>query len=662
MRLRDWPLFLKILSLFAFVLGGFVLFISFYYLPYLRQTLLEEKKAGSRVMVDLALSAVSPFIQGDKAGQMDSAEARRQALEILGDLHYGDGEYFFVMNTDGVILSHPDPSLRNRNMLGTTDEAGKPFFQEMIDGARIRGSGTVDYLWPKPGETEALPKITAYRFIPEWGWIVATGVWVHDIDRHADRLASHVWWLTGLGSAGMALVTFLFSYAITRPMRKFLAQSKTLVSGDLTVRIDTRRRDETGRMIQAIGAVVGRLTNVIDRVIPVAVRIDDSIGVLKTAVDRTVAGTEQQAERAGQISAAAEEMTHTVSELARTSSASATLSREAMQTALSGRQYAAQASSGVGKVNEAAQVLADRVEQMSRSTKKISEVVGLIRGIAEQTNLIALNASIEASRAGHTGSRFSVIAEEVRKLARSTGEATGDVAGIVQSLQGDMAEIREAVATVQEDLGAASGAIHSADSTLDRIVGNFKDVDQNISQIASAIEEFSITSNDVAQNIAETMNISGDIEQMARKVKEEFNRLVDVAEELRGTTMGIRTEATERMILDLARTDHRLFIDRIDSCLKGENDLKPEDIADHTQCRFGQWYFREGKEKCGHLPVFKELDAPHTLVHRYGREAVTLYRSGKVDEAKAVYAQAEQQSQAIIELLEKLKPVYQTEC
>jgi methyl-accepting chemotaxis protein len=662
MRLRDWPLFLKILSLFILVLGGFVVFISAYYLPFFRDTLLEEKKGGSQLMVDLAVSAAGAYLKSEKSGDLTTTEARQQALRTLDALTYGEGEYFFVMDLNGVILSHPDEGLRNRNMTGTKDTSGKAFFQEMVDGAKKDGSGTVDYMWPKPGETKPVHKITAYRVIPEWGWIVATGVWVEDVDRLASQLATRVWLSTGIGAAGMALVVFLFTFVITRPIQKFLKQSKTLVAGDLTVDIKTERRDETGQMIHAVGAVVGKLTGVIDRVIPVAVRIDDSIGVLKTAVDRTVAGTEKQADRAGQISAAAEEMTQTVSDLARTSSSSASLSREAMQTALTGRQYAEQASTGVGKVNEAAGILVERIEQMNRSAKEISEVVGLIRGIAEQTNLIALNASIEASRAGHAGSRFSVIAEEVRKLARNAGDATGDVSRIVQSLQGDMSEIRQSVAAVNENLGSASGAIHSADSTLDRIVGNFKDVDHNISQIASAIEELSITSNDVAQNIAETMNISGDIEQMARKVKDEFNHLVEVAEDLRGSTVGIKTKVTESMILDLARTDHRLFIDKIEACMRGENDLQPEGITDHTQCRFGKWYFSDGQKKCGHLPVFKEIDTPHSLVHKYGREAVALYRSGRLEEARSVYIQAEDQSQEIIGLLEKLKAVYQTEC
>jgi methyl-accepting chemotaxis protein len=662
MRLRDWPLFLKILSLFILILGGFVVFIRSYYLPFFRDTLLEEKKAGSQLMVDLAVSAAGAFLKAEKSGDLTPAEARKQALQMLEALTYGQGEYFFVMDLNGVILSHADKSLLNRNMTATKDASGKLFIQEIVDGAKRSGSGTVDYMWPKPGETRPAPKITTYRVIPEWGWIVATGVWVEDVDRLASQLTGRIWAFTAVGASGMSLLVFFFTFAITRPIQKFLKQSKAVVAGDLTINLGTARRDETGQLIHAVGAIVDKLTGVIDRVIPVAVRIDDSIAVLKTAVDRTVEGTQKQADRAGQISAAAEEMTQTVADLARTSAASAGLSRAAMQTALTGRQYADQASSDVGRVNEAAGILVERIEQMNRSTKEITEVVGLIRGIAEQTNLIALNASIEASRAGHAGGRFSVIAEEVRKLARNAGDATGDVARIVQSLQADMAEIRQAVTVVKENLDSASAAIHNSDSTLDRIVSNFKDVDQNIAQIASAIEELSITSRDVAQNIAETMNIAGDIEQMARRVKEEFNHLVEVAEDLRGSTVGIKTRATESLILDLARTDHRLFMNKIEACLRGENDLQPEGITDHTQCRFGKWYFSDGQKKCGHLPVFKQIDGPHSLVHRYGREAVALYRSGRIEEARKMFLQAEDQSQEIIGLLEKLKTAYRTEC
>ncbi|MBW7856717.1 MAG: cache domain-containing protein [Leptonema sp. (in: Bacteria)] len=660
-RFRDWPLFVKTILLSLIIIASFAFFISQYSLPFFRNILINEKRSSIEALVDVAVSSISLQLNREKLKELTFTEAQSEALKTISSLKYSNEEYFFVLDLNGAILWHPDEKLLHTNMESSKDVNGYAFIAAIIDGAKSQGHGSVDYFWPKPNTETPLLKITGYRLIPEWGWIIATGIWAEDIDDSVLSLSNTVWTYTIIGSLIAGVVVFIFSFFITLPIRSFLKKSRQLVDGDFTVSIETKRDDEIGKLIQSVVKIVNRLVSVVNQVIPVSVKIDESMVVLRSAVEHTVAGTEKQADRAGQISAASEEITQTVAEIARTATSSTTLSNEAMKTALAGRKYAELASSGVKQVNNAASILIDRIERMNQATRQIGEVVDLIRSVAEQTNLIALNASIEASRAGLAGSRFSVIAEEVRKLARNAGDATADVNRIVESVKSEMTEIREAMKAVDHNLESASGAIVSTDQTLDRIVGNFKEVDHNITQIAAAIEELSITSRDVAQNIAETMNISGDIKEMAQRVKTEFNRLVVVAEGLRESTGGIKTDVTQKMILDLAKTDHRLFIEKIDSCLSGESDLQPEDLANHRHCRFGKWYFSEGVEKCGHLQVFKDIDTPHNLVHKLGRDAVSLYRSGQKEQAIAAYMQAEDQSHNIISLIEELKKQYQTE-
>jgi methyl-accepting chemotaxis protein len=124
---------------------------------------------------------------------------------------------------------------------------------------------------------------------------------------------------------------------------------------------------------------------------------------------------------------------------------------------------------------------------------------------------------------------------------------------------------------------------------------------------------------------------------------------------LRNATAGFRTKGSELLILDLAKGDHRTWVNKIAACLKGDMKLDPLQLSDHTKCRLGKWYYGEGKQMCGTLPSFKALEADHEKIHSVGKDIVTAYNSGDIRRAESLFAEMEEVSRHITRYLDGIR-------
>lgn len=177
-------------------------------------------------------------------------------------------------------------------------------------------------------------------------------------------------------------------------------------------------------------------------------------------------------------------------------------------------------------------------------------------------------------------------------------------------------------------------------------------VRNQITQIATAFDEQSAASEEVAKNIEKTSAISKDMERMADDVMHQVNALTKILEKLRNSTAGFRTKGSELMILDVAKTDHRVFMGKIGACLKGDTSIDPSQLPGHHNCRFGKWYFGEGMQMCGNLPSFKALDEPHAKIHSMAKEAVSACNARDKAKAERIYKDMEDISDHVGSLLD----------
>ncbi|MGC2061588.1 MAG: methyl-accepting chemotaxis protein [Thermodesulfovibrionales bacterium] len=459
--------------------------------------------------------------------------------------------------------------------------------------------------------------------------------------------------------AVMLFVMGIVSFSL-RPLTKFMDELKEINSRYSVLEISPRDGDEVVRLETNVKNVISHFTAMVNKIMVASSRFLPIIDVLKDVIEKAAQGAQSQSAQATQIATAAEEMTQTITDIARNAATAAETSVWALDIASAGKQIADGSVDGVKEVHTATVELSKMMEELNRRVGEIGDIVTVIKDIADQTNLLALNAAIEAARAGEQGRGFSVVADEVRKLAERTIKATGEISSRVQVVQTESRQTATSMASATEKSTKTAEHIVNVGDSLFSILSEVQKVKDEITKIAVAVEEQSATTTEVAHNIESTSTIAHSIEEMAGKAKAEVQRLSEVADELRAITSGVRTKGGAIVMLELAKSDHRNFVAKISSCLQGEISLDPSTLPDHHTCRFGKWYDKAGSELCGNIH-FRTVVTPHEKIHLLSKQAVEAHNAGNSQRASQVYKEAVVVSREIVDLLDKIKADFSAE-
>jgi len=423
-----------------------------------------EKLEQVSKMIDVADSIIGGYQKLAREGQLSEAVAKQEALNRIIDILYGpDKDYIFIFNTEGLTLAHPSADLRGKNLMGLQDPNGVTLVRDMIEGSTRNGSTVVPYHWTRAGSDEPTPKISYARLNTEWQWVLATGVYVDDID------AMFMDSLLALGSTAfvilaiMLIVGVLIGQSIIRPINETASAMREISSGDgdLTVRLNTQGKDEITALTSHFNVFVTKIEDLVGD-------IKLSVGAINVAAGEIAAGnsdlsqrTEEQASSLEETASSLEELTSTVRQNADNARQANQLSQEASMVAAQGGERAKQVVATMGEI--------------TTSSNKIAEITSLIDSIAFQTNILALNAAVEAARAGEQGRGFAVVAGEVRTLAQRSAAAAK--------------EISELISESVETVGLGSKLVHETGETIQEIVSSVKRVTDLMGEISAASDE-----------------------------------------------------------------------------------------------------------------------------------------------------------------------------
>jgi methyl-accepting chemotaxis protein len=317
--------------------------------------------------------------------------------------------------------------------------------------------------------------------------------------------------------ACMIGASLFMSRSIVSPVKKTMAVVEEISKGDLTKRIDVRTNDEIGDMAGHFNVFVERLHATIEKVAEHSSLVASEAGTLESAAEQMASGIEQASTQVNSVAAASEEMSNTSNEVTRNCVMVARSSEKANNSAMAGAKIIQETILVMNRINKRVKESAGIIKQLGVRSQQIDEVIGLINDIADQTNLLALNAAIEAARAGEHGRGFAVVADEVRNLAERTSEATKEIGATIQAMQ---AETRSAVDSMEEGVTEVENGTREATRSKDAltdILSQIGTVTSEINQIAVATEQQTGTTNEIANNIQQFSSL---ILDMSRKVQE----------------------------------------------------------------------------------------------------------------------------------------------
>ncbi|MEW5745936.1 MAG: HAMP domain-containing methyl-accepting chemotaxis protein [Nitrospirota bacterium] len=347
------------------------------------------------------------------------------------------------------------------------------------------------------------------------------------------------------GTGGLlALFMLIMKRSIAKPLSDLTGKVNDMANGDLRTAIEYHSKDEIGVLSRDMNKMIQSFNTIINSILTGANNVVAIVDVLRSRAEKTAGSAKDQSGQASQIAAAAEEMSQTITDIAKNASAASETSSEAMQTAARGKEIADGAVSTVNKVYTSTVELAAVVEKLNSRAGEIGDIVTVIKDIADQTNLLALNAAIEAARAGEQGRGFAVVADEVRKLAERTIKATAEISDKIEAVQKESEQTAKSMGEASEGVAHITEYVREAGDSLNSIVGAVQKVRDQITQIATAVDEQSAASEEVAGSIEKTSALSKEMERMSDDVMHEVNGLATIAGELRNATAGFKTKGS----------------------------------------------------------------------------------------------------------------------
>ncbi|MCG8291534.1 methyl-accepting chemotaxis protein [Pseudomonas entomophila] len=497
--------------------------------------LYQAKAEKTRHVVQTAAGVLAYYQGLEAAGTLSREAAQQQALTVVRGLRYDQNDYFWINDLTPRMVMHPaNPKLDGQDLSAIRDPDGFAVFNEMVALARSQGAGPVDYRWPKPGASDPVAKTSYIQLFKPWGWIIGSGVYVDDVQAEFGRQLRDAS-LVGLGIALlMTLLVVLIARSIAHPLQEAVQAMGNIASGesDLTRRLDTHGRDEITHLGEHFNRFNGKLQGVIGQLQGAAHALAESASHVGDNAGSAQARSAQQSLQMDQVATAVNEVTYAVHDVAKHAEQAASEMRNAQQQVGHGQQAIHGSLQQIDRLSATIDQAVQVIRELASHSTKIGGVLEVIRSIAEQTNLLALNAAIEAARAGEQGRGFAVVADEVRLLAQRTAQSTAEIQTMIEHLQGQSEAAVKAIDTSSEASRQTVEQAREAGTSLDAISQALGNLGALNASIASATLQQSHVVEEINRNVTETADLSQQTAEAARQSSDAGAALARLSEEL----------------------------------------------------------------------------------------------------------------------------------
>lgn len=436
----------------------------------------------------------------------------------------------------GMLTIHP--AKEGTSLLDARDTTGKNFVAEMIE----KQEGVITYWWQNPGDAEAREKIVVFSHFPEWNWLIASGSYLDEFNGEAKAAGRGMLWLSVGLIPVMALLIWLCTRVwIARPLNAAVALTRQVTGGDFSVTVEARSNDEVGALMRALATMIKDLRAMLDEVRIAATSVATDAHQLTGAADCVAERSAEQSDAASSMAAAVEQMSTSIDVIAEHAGDARAVTDESHAISTQSAHTIEETVQAMTRIAATVRQSSDTIAKLGKESQAISAIADVIKDIADQTNLLALNAAIEAARAGEAGRGFAVVADEVRKLAERTTNSTHEISEMIGRIQQGT---RHAVDHMESGVTEVDRGVQLADeakAAIQRIKDGAQRVAQAVSTISSAISEQSVASASVAQGLEKIAQMTEQNNGSAQETARSAQQLQGVASRLHRNVERFRT-------------------------------------------------------------------------------------------------------------------------
>ncbi|MFM2610352.1 methyl-accepting chemotaxis protein [Vibrio chagasii] len=496
-----------------------------------RASSMEERQDKLSAQVETAVSLAGYYYS--QRSVLGEEVAKERALQAIKTLRYDNTNYFWILNQQLNIISHPlKPELNGTNAGNLKDGAGKHHWREMVTISRSpQEKGFLDYQWMSP-QGELKDKISYVQLFPEWNWIIGSGILVADIQEAFYALALK----EGMVAVVLSGLLFAMGYAISNniilPLNKLIDNTHKIADGDLRVRMNMTRKDELGDMSHQIDTMLDKLQTTLRTANESADLSSNMASHIAQASEEAATSVNSQHAQLELLSTAMTEMSATISDVAMNAENTAASTNKVVDHANQNDENMQVTATTISQVSENISTANNLVRDLQSGVTEISQVVGVIRDVSEQTNLLALNAAIEAARAGEQGRGFAVVADEVRNLASRTQNSTNEVQSTIEKLTQQAERTFNAMQSSNEKVDHSVVASNETRQQLDVIVNELHNANDMVSQIAAASEQQSTVATEMSESVTGIHLAANEVLQASQSLAEDSQKMANTTEHL----------------------------------------------------------------------------------------------------------------------------------